>query len=440
MSRVVIIGGGRVLEHQARVLLGDEVVALSPVGGDAVLTQIVGLPRRPELVVLGDTMPPETALAIARSVRQLTDVIAMVTDDLRTRETARGLGVAEFLVSDPELEHVEAMLDRSRQLALRVRSTGVPARLDPRAPGRIISVISPKGGVGKTTVAVNLAVALAKPDDRVVIVDLDLQFGDVAGSLGVDSRHSVIDALGKAAARDEFVLRTMLTTHSAGIAVLGAPENPAAADRLDAHRIGHLLRQLAAEFDHVIIDTSPGLTEPTIAAIEQSDALVAVGGLDMSSVRGLRKSLELLRELRLLPRVVQLVLNGVDKAVGLTVEDAERIIGYPADVIVPRRKAVAIAGNHALPVVETSPRDPASKALRLIARHLDEQLHQRETRAVHEARSAARGTTGPRHAGPLDATSARAVRPAGSIARDVRHTDPEDLNAAIDAALKESAS
>lgn len=439
MSRVVIIGGGRVLEHQARVLLGDEVVALSPASGDVLLTRIIGLARRPELVVLGDTMPTETALAIARSLRQLTDVIAMVTDDLRTRETARGLGVAEFMASDPELEHVEAMLDRSRQLAVRVRTTGVPARISPREPGRIISVISPKGGVGKTTVAVNLAVSLASTDERVVIVDLDLQFGDVTGTLGVDSRHSVVDALGKAAARDEFVLRTMLTKYSAGVAVLGAPENPAAADRLDAHRIGHLLRQLAAEFDHVIVDTSPGLTEPTIAAIEQSEALVAVGGLDMSSVRGLRKSLELLKELNLLPRVVELVLNGVDKAVGLTVEDAERIIGVPADVLVPRRKAVAIAGNHALPVVETAPRDPAAKALRTIARRLEDKLSQRETRAVHAAGNAARASGSKRAEEPaVTALPSRFGAPDRPV--HLRTPDPEDLNAVIDAALKESAS
>lgn len=403
MSRVVIIGGGRVLEHQARVLLGDEVVALSAASGDVILTRIMGLPRRPELLVLGGSVPSETALGIARAVRQLTDVMAMVTDDLRTRESARALGVAEFISSDPELEHVEAMLDRSRQLALRVRSTGIPARRNARGPGRIISVISPKGGVGKTTVAVNLAVALAKPEERVVLVDLDLQFGDVAGTMGVDSRHSVIDAVGKSAARDEFVLRTMLTTHSAGVAVLGSPENPAAADGLDPHRIGHLLRQLAADFDYVIVDTSPGLSEPTIAAIEQSEALVAVGGLDMSSVRGLRKSFELLTELHLLPRVIELVLNGVDKAVGLTIEDAERLAGLRADVIIPRRKAVAIAGNHALPVVETSPRDPAAKALRLLARHVDERLGQREKRAVHLGTSAARDSRRP------SAPEARAV-------------------------------
>jgi pilus assembly protein CpaE len=382
MSRVVLIGADRVLEHQARVLLGDEVVTLSPASSDILLTRMVGLPRRPELVLIGNCVSAETAIQISRVIRQLTDVLAIQSDDLRVRENGRSIGVAEFMGSDPELEDVEALLERSRKLALRVRTTGVAARTSSRAPGRIVSVISPKGGVGKTTVACNLAVTLATSEERVIIVDLDLQFGDVSGTLGVDSRHSVVDAVSKAAARDEFVLRTMLTTHSAGVAVLGAPESPASADNVDPHRIGHLLRQLAADFDYVIIDTAPGLTETTLAAIEQSEAVVAVGGLDMSSVRGLRKSLELLKELHMLPRIVQLVFNGVDKQVGLTVEDAERIVGTAADVVIPRRKAVAVAGNHALPVVEVSPRDPASKALRTLAQELRAQLTLKDWRGA----------------------------------------------------------
>ena len=108
-----------------------------------------------------------------------------------------------------------------------MRISGVP--LPPRAgsqqvPGAIIAVTSPKGGVGKTTVATNLAVALARETGmRVVLVDLDLQFGDVSSALGMPNRHSIVDALSKAAARDSFVLSTFLGQHESGVAVLAAP-------------------------------------------------------------------------------------------------------------------------------------------------------------------------------------------------------------------------
>ena len=371
MSRIVLIGAGRVLEHQSRVLLGDEVVALPPASVDVLLARIVGLASRPQLVLLGDRMTSDVALSTARAVHQLTDVVALVSDDFTTRDAAREVGVSAFLTPDAELEDVEDLFDRAHNLAMRVRATAVAARdREQRTPGRIVSVISPKGGVGKTTVATNIAVGLADADERVVLVDLDVQFGDVASSLGVARRHTIVDALGKSAARDDFVLRTLLSAHTSGVSVLAAPESPAAADQLDHRRIGHLLRQLAAEFDHVIVDTAPGLGEQTLAAIEQSAAIVAVGGLDMASARGLHTSLDLLRELHMLPPVNQLVLNGVEGGVGLTIEDVERIVGMPVDVVVPRRRAVAIAGNHSLAVIDSAPRDPAAKALRRLVKRL----------------------------------------------------------------------
>lgn len=394
MSRIVLIGASPVLEHQARVLLGDDIVAVAPASVDVLLARIVALPTRPQLLLLGDRMTSDVALSVARAVRQLTDVVGLVSEDFTTRDAARGVGVTAFLTPDAELEDVEDLFDRARNMAMRVRATAVAARdREPRNPGRIISVISPKGGVGKTTVATNIAVGLANEDERVVLVDLDVQFGDVASALGISSRHTVVDALGKSAARDDFVLRTLLSAHSSGVSVLAAPESPAAADHLDHHRIGHLLRQLAAEFDHVIVDTAPGLSEQTIAAIEQSAAIVAVGGLDMASARGLRTTLELLRELQLLPRVSQLVLNAVERGVGLTVGEVERIVGMPVDVVVPRRRVVAIAGNHSLAVIDSAPRDPAAKALRRLVRLLDERLSRRELREVHEPRGRLRRLT-----------------------------------------------
>ena len=116
---------------------------------------------------------------------------------------------------------------------------------------------------------------------RVVIVDLDLQFGDVSSALGMPNRHSVVDALSKAAARDSFVLSTFLGQHASGVAVLAAPASPVAADHLDAARVGHLLRQLVADFDYIVVDTAPGLDEAALAAIEQAGAVVAITGLDV---------------------------------------------------------------------------------------------------------------------------------------------------------------
>jgi pilus assembly protein CpaE len=380
MSRVVLIGADAVLERQARRLLGDEVVTLAPASSDVLAARLIWLDRRPELVILGGDMPPVLALWIARSVRDLADTIALVADDPALYEQSLASGVTEFLGTEVDLEELDALFTRSREHVLRVSGVPLPARAgSQQVPGAIIAVTSPKGGVGKTTIATNLAVALARDSgQRVVVVDFDLQFGDVASALGLTQRHSVVDALSKAAARDSFVLGTFLAQHESGISVLAAPASPVAADHIDAGRVGHLLRQLVADFDYIVVDTAPGLDEAALAAIEQAAAIVAVTGLDIPGTRGLRTTLDMLRELHLEPPTRAVVANQIAPAAGMSVSDAEHVLGVPVDVVIPSRKPVALSTNQGIAVVDAAPRDPASKAMRALARRLHEVLSRRE--------------------------------------------------------------
>jgi pilus assembly protein CpaE len=380
VSRVVLIGADGVLERQARRLLGDEVVTLQPASSDVLVSRLIWLDRRPELVILGGDMPSVLALWIARSVRDLADTIALVGDDPALYEQSLASGVTEFLGTEVDLEELDALFARSREHVKRISGIPLPPRAgSQQVPGAIIAVTSPKGGVGKTTVATNLAVALARDSGmRVVIVDLDLQFGDVSSALGMPNRHSITDALSKAAARDSFVLSTFLGQHESGVAVLAAPASPVAADHLDAARVGHLLRQLVADFDYIVVDTAPGLDEPALAAIEQAAAIVTVTGLDVPGTRGLRTTLDMLRELHLEPQIRAVVVNQIAPAAGITVADAEHVLGVPIDVVIPSRKAVALSTNLGVPVVDSAPRDPATKVMRSMARRLHDVLSRRE--------------------------------------------------------------
>jgi MinD-like ATPase involved in chromosome partitioning or flagellar assembly len=231
-------------------------------------------------------------------------------------------------------------------------------------PTQVIAVISPKGGLGKTTIASNLAVGLARiARDSVVLIDADVQFGDVATVLGLSPVHTLPDMVSGLAPRDTMVLKTFLTPHPAGFYVVGGADSPADGDRVTGDQLTHLIKQLAGIFRYVIIDTTPGLGEHALTAIEQATDAVLLCSMGVPNLRALRKELAVLDGIGLMPPVRHVVLNLADKTSGLSRRDAEETIGASVDVVIPRSKAVPLSTNRGVPILEESPRDAASKAL-----------------------------------------------------------------------------
>ncbi|WP_354257839.1 AAA family ATPase [Arthrobacter sp. OAP107] len=229
----------------------------------------------------------------------------------------------------------------------------------------MIAVISPKGGAGKTTVASNLAVGLAGAAPHgTVLLDLDLQFGDIASALTISPEHWVTDAVQGPAGRDTMVLKSFLSAHSSGLYALCAPESPAMADQVTGDQVAHLVDQLAGLYRFVVIDTSPGLSEHTLAALDKATDLVMVSSMDVPGVRGMRKELDVLRELDMAATKRHLVLNAADPRDGLSLRDVETTLGLAVDVVVPASRTVRLSVNQGAPLLSTNGRDPASKALR----------------------------------------------------------------------------
>jgi pilus assembly protein CpaE len=217
----------------------------------------------------------------------------------------------------------------------------------------------------------------------VVIVDLDLQFGDVASGLYLNPEHTVTDAVSPAASQDSLVLKAFLTVHPAGIYALCAPPNPVDADHITPDQITRLLEQLAQEFQYVVLDTAPGMPEIGLAAMEQCTDVVWVSAMDIPSLRGLRGGLEVLRQLDIMPESRHVVLNMADAKTGLNVQDVESTIGAPVDVSVPRSRAVALSTNRGIPVLQESKKDPAVKSLRQLVERFNPAWRTQTQRKLH---------------------------------------------------------
>ena len=241
--------------------------------------------------------------------------------------------------------------------------------LEPGARSEAIAVVAPKGGQGKSTIAVNLAASLASiAPNSVVLVDGDLQFGDISIALALDPTHSIIDAVAPEAA-DELVLKTTLTHHPGGFFVVASAPSPELGDAVEPHSLGRLVERLRGFFRYVVVDSTPGLGEHTLNVLEHVTDAVFVSNMAVASLRALRAELSLLTTLGLMPVNRHVVLNFSDRMAGLTVKDAAAIVGAPIDVEIPRSPAVVLAANRGNPLIHDDPRDPAAKAfVALLAR------------------------------------------------------------------------
>lgn len=329
------------------------------------------------VVAVGPGMGVDRALEVARMLdrdRPEISVVVVADPSPALWEQALRAGVRDVLSPEASDAELRETFERALETAERRWSNLVGAP-DDADGGRVITVLSPKGGSGKTTVATNLAVGLATAaPGRVVLVDFDLQFGDVSSALRLVPEHTTADAVRVGGALDVMTLKTFLTPHPSELYVLAAPELPEEGDSVGAEFAAHLLRLLAAEFDHVIVDTCAGLTEHSLAALEVSTDLLLLCAMDVPSVRGLRKEIAALDQLGFVTQRRHLVLNRAGSRVGLATDDVEATIGLPIDVAIPSSRGIPLSVNQGSPLLVSEPRSPAGKQLsRLVERFVPEQ-------------------------------------------------------------------
>ncbi|WP_375000411.1 CpaE family protein [Aeromicrobium sp. CTD01-1L150] len=397
MRLVLVVGGDEELARRLQGFIGHQTISM---GAEAVQDDPSAFLRGldpavfPDAMIITSAVPLETAMALGREVSTLrpdVDIVLVAATEKEIMLEAMRAGFRDVAagVDDPAL--LAGLRDRLAQRDASARQA--PAERGPgqQASGasvdftsRGLVVLSPKGGVGKTSIATNLSVALARQSPmEVVLVDLDLQFGDVATVLDLAPAHTLDEAF-ESGSQDNLLLKTYLTVHPAGFFVLCGADSPAANERVTSAQVASLVRQLKQQFRYVVVDTAGGLDEATLGALEEADDVVMVSTMDIACLRGVRKALELVGELGLLPASRHVVLNFADKHSGLRVKDVESMLGVPVDFVLPRAKEVPVGANKGVPIMVSNKSGQFVKTVRALAQRVDDRARAADGKQGHK--------------------------------------------------------
>lgn len=314
------------------------------------------------VVVLGPSLPLDSALDCAEELRikRPTVSVVLARDHFDTDVLARSMhaGVRDVVVASADDKALTKAVERAHQLFQALRGPGGARQL-----GRVVTVFSPKGGVGKTTSSVNLALALTDRGARkVCLVDLDLAFGDVAITMQLFPTHSIEQAVGSEDSVDLAMLEGLLTRHEDSLTVLAAPAHPDVRERITPLLISRILRALREGFDYIVVDTSPSFDDATLTALDETDECVVIATLDVPTLKNVKVALETMDMLSIARGHRHLLLNRADDEVGISVEKVESILAMPVTSQVATAVDIAAATNSGTPIVVHKPQHPASQA------------------------------------------------------------------------------
>jgi pilus assembly protein CpaE len=250
--------------------------------------------------------------------------------------------------------------------------------------GAMICVLGPKGGTGKTVTSSNLSIALAATGARVTVIDLDLQFGDLALCMGVRPESTIFDLASSPGSLDADKLDAYLVPHESGVRVLVAPTRPDQASIITVEFLREVYVILREISDYVVVDTSPGFSAEVIAAIDASSHACMLGMLDTLSLKNTRLGLETLELMGYDADKIVLVLNRAASRVGISDEDVSRIVGRKPDIRIPSDVEVTRSVNDGKPIVTGKPKSEAAQSFRRLAEAFTTPVEHEEVAAAPE--------------------------------------------------------
>jgi pilus assembly protein CpaE len=333
---------------------------------------------RPDIVLMDINMPVMDGIEATRIITveapMSTVVILSVQGEQEYLREAMAAGARNYLVKPFSVDELINTIHKTYDLEIQRRARIMPVIAPQRKLGRIITVFSTKGGVGKTTIATNLAAELAKkPSRSVALVDLDLQFGDIAIMLDFVPVRTIAD-IAREEEVDSEVVEACLFTNDTGIRVLPSPLRPEQAETVTSRHVEAILRLLAESFDFVIIDLPQGLGDVSLSAMDAADTVLLITSLELPAIKNASICLEIMDALGYEDDKVKLVVNRSSREIGVDISEMEKTLKRRVDTHIPSDGRLVVQSvNKGVPFVMSSPNAKVSLAIRDLAKVVDPQ-------------------------------------------------------------------
>lgn len=343
-----------------------EVVGTARTGKEGIQ---LAMEMNPDVVLMDINMPDIDGITATENIRQQSPhiqvVILSVQGDPNYMRRAMLAGARDFLTKPPMGDELISAIKRAGEMAHLERAKGAKQQMAMNAvsgpsavggfgaaqQGKIVVVYSPKGGTGCTTLAVNLAIALNNEETRTVLVDGNLQFGDVAVFVNEQGKNTILDIAPRVDDLDAEIIDEILIRHEAsGIRILAAPQRPEQAEKISADQFMKVLQFMQRFYSYVVVDTSSILTDVILSAIDLSDVVVIVTTQEIPAIKNSRLILDLLSTMGISKERIVFAMNRFDKRISITPERVGENLKHEISAVIPLDEKIAItAVNRGVP-------------------------------------------------------------------------------------------
>jgi pilus assembly protein CpaE len=386
--RIIVVDDVAETRENVRKLLQleDDMEVVGDAGnGEEALTVIRQL--KPDVVLMDINMPVMDGITatekLTMELPQVGIIIMSVQGEQEYLRKAMMAGAREYLIKPPGGDELVATIRRVYEVECKRRmSQGILMTESDKEKdlGKVISVFSTKGGVGKSIIAINLAVSLHQVSKlSVVILDMDLQFGDVAMLLDLLPKKSIADLVSEPDHFDWEMVESYLIEHDSGVKVLPAPLRPEYAEIITGRHVENIINILKEHYDYIVIDTCQSFQDTVLSALDASEQIFMVTTLDVPTIKNIKLGLDVMTSLNYGTDRVKLVLNRSTAEMGVSMQDLSSSVRNSVACQLPSDgKVVVGAANRGIPFVQSDPKAPISQAIQGLAQRIHNQYHEQD--------------------------------------------------------------